>query len=359
MAFTRSNNETYIIAEIGQNHNGDINIAKKLIDQLDRYPYDETTGNRLNKVNAIKLTKRELMEELTPEASGKAYNSVHAFGKTYGEHREFLELSYEDHVELGHYIKARGFDFIETLCSISTLKLLEMGAPIDRIKVASRDLTNIPLLHAISKTDLPVILSTGMATEKEVGVALECFHNSEKRVTLLHCISEYPAKFHNIKLMGMEYLGVNPNIREIGYSDHSIGTHIAVAAVAMGAQVIEKHVTLSREMKGTDHVGSLEPQEFFRMVHDIRTLELAFGRYEFPTHEAADEARVKLGRSVAYRRELPKGRMLRMSDIHMVSPGDGLPWNARWGVVGQKLIRDVSRNEHVDLSHLTLDVSGI
>lgn len=353
MAFTRSNNEVYIIAEIGQNHNGDINIAKKLIDQLDRYPYDETTGNRLNKVNAIKLTKRDLLEELTPEAFNKPYNSAHAFGKTYGEHREFLELSYEEHVELGHYVKERGFDFIETMCSPATLSLLTMGAPVDRIKVASRDLTNIPLLHAIDDTNLPVILSTGMATEEEVGRALGCIGDSERKVTLLHCVSEYPAKFHNIKLMGMEYLEVNPNIKEIGYSDHSIGTHIAVAAVAMGAQVIEKHVTLSRDMKGTDHAGSLETQEFFQMVHDIRTLELAFGKYQFPTHEAADEARVKLGRSLAYKKDLVKGTPVVAANLHMISPGDGINWNDRWGVIGLKLTRDVNRNEHVDLSHLT------
>jgi len=145
-----TNNETYIIAEIGQNHNGDVQIAKKIIDQLDRYPYDEISGNRLNKVNAIKLTKRDLTEELSEEGMKKPYTGKHSFGATYGEHREFLELSYEQHVELGHYIKSKGFELVETLCSVKTLKLLDM-IKVDKVKVASRDLTNIPLFESSSK----------------------------------------------------------------------------------------------------------------------------------------------------------------------------------------------------------------
>ena len=121
--FKQSKNETFIIAEIGQNHNGDINIAKKIINQLDRYSYDEINGNRFNKVNAIKLTKRDLSEELSKSGMEKPYINSNSFGKTYGEHREFLELSYNEHVELGKYIKSKGFEFIENLLNLLMLLL--------------------------------------------------------------------------------------------------------------------------------------------------------------------------------------------------------------------------------------------
>ena len=122
--FKKNKKETYIIAEIGQNHNGDVALAKKLIDQLDRYPYDEITGNRFNKVNAIKLTKRDLSEELSKEGMGRPYITPNSFGATYGEHREYLELSYKEHAELGKYIKSKGFEFIETLCSVKCLEIV-------------------------------------------------------------------------------------------------------------------------------------------------------------------------------------------------------------------------------------------
>ena len=143
--FKKTKNETYIIAEIGQNHNGDIEICKKLIDQLDQYPYDEVTGERLNKVNAIKLIKRDLEEEMSKEVLNRPYNSPNSFGKTYWEHREYLEFTYEQHIELGKYIKSKGFDFVNTLCSPKTLSLLDTSN-IDIVKVASKDLTNIPFL---------------------------------------------------------------------------------------------------------------------------------------------------------------------------------------------------------------------
>ena len=145
MSLVKSNKEVYIIAEIGQNHNGDINIAKKIINQLDRYPYDEINGNRFNKVNAIKLTKRDLDEELSKEGMEKSYSGKNSFGATYGEHRKFLELTYKQHAKLGEYIKSKGFEFVETLCSVKCLSLLDI-VKVDKIKIASRDLTNIPLI---------------------------------------------------------------------------------------------------------------------------------------------------------------------------------------------------------------------
>jgi len=344
MSFIKADKETYIIAEIGQNHNGDINIAKKIVDQLDRYPYDEITGNRLNRVNSIKLTKRDLTEELSKEGMEKPYEGKHSFGKTYGEHREFLELSYEEHAELAAYIKSKGFDFVETFCSIKTLGLLGL-VPIDKIKVASRDLTNIPLLTEIAQHPHDVILSTGMASKQDLIEALTIFINAKKtNISVLHCLSQYPAEYSRINLNTITYLNTWLVNKTIGYSDHSLGTHIPVAAVAMGAKIIEKHVTLDTNMKGTDHAGSADIETFHQMVHDIRTLDQAMGNVEMYRDQSVERATEKLERSLATNKDLAKGHLLQEEDFHMISPGNGLKWEDRHKITGTKTEHFVPKN---------------
>jgi len=350
--FRQNNNETYIIAEIGQNHNGDINIAKKIIDQLDRYPYDEITGDRLNKTNAIKLTKRDLTEELSVEGLAKPYTGENSFGPTYGEHREFLELSYREHAELGAYIKKKGFDFVETLCSVKTLKLLDMCA-VDKIKVASRDLTNIPLIEALAVRPEPIILSTGMANEVDLQIALDIFNRNNKfNISILHCLSQYPAEYKKLNLNTIKYLATYKNQEyTIGYSDHSLGTHIPVAAVALGAEVIEKHVTLDTNMKGTDHAGSANIETFHKMVHDIRTLEMSLGEYELYADPVTEGAKRKLERSLATKNDLTKGQLITEKDIHMISPGDGYKWDDKELFIGKRVSKFTKKN-----TILTLDI---
>ena len=345
--FKKNKNETYIIAEIGQNHNGDINIAKKIIDQLDRYPYDEITGNRFNKVNAIKLTKRDLSEELSKEGMERPYTGPNSFGPTYGKHREFLELTYEEHVELGNYIKSKGFDFIETLCSVKCLKLLDM-VKVDKIKVASRDLTNIPLIEALSERSEPIIISTGMADEHDMLTALNILNPDEDKlnISILHCLSQYTAEYNNLNLNTIKYLNEYYNeVFRIGYSDHSLGTHIPVAAVAMGAEIIEKHVTLDTKMKGTDHPGSANIETFIKMVHDIRALEFSLG--ECTTMEcnpSVNNAKTKLERSLAFNKDLKKGHIIKEEDLHMISPGDGYKWEDRKLFIDCELKNNVEYN---------------
>lgn len=335
MSFKRSNEEVYIIAEIGQNHNGDINIAKKLIDQIDRYTYDEITGDRFNKANAIKLTKRDLSEELSKEGMERSYDGPNSFGPTYGEHREFLELSYEDHVELGNYIKAKGFEFVQTLCSVKTLKLLDM-VKVDKIKVASRDLTNIPLIEGLAKRSEDVILSTGMADEKDLATALEIFKlHGKENISVLHCLSQYPAEYSKLNLRTINWLKDNYKEYNIGYSDHSLGTHIPVAAVAMGANIIEKHVTLDRAMKGTDHKGSADMITFHDLVHDIRSLEFSLGKSIINRDPAVKIAKEKLERSLAWKVDVEVGETITEDMFHMISPGNGLKWKDRLTLINQ------------------------
>ena len=344
MALIKSNIETYVIAEIGQNHNGDISIAKKLIDQLDRYTYDEHSGDRYNKCNGIKLTKRDLDEELSKEGMQRPYKGRNSFGPTYGEHREFLELSYEDHVELGNYIKSKGFEFVQTLCSVKTLKLLDM-IEVDQIKVASRDLTNIPLIQALAKRPEPIILSTGMADEKDLDTVIDIFNSSNKHnISILHCVSQYPAEYGNLNLNTINWLEEHYAKYTIGYSDHSLGTHIPVAAVARGAQIIEKHVTLDTSMKGTDHKGSADMDTFHKMMHDIRSLEFSMGEWDMFRSNAVSAAREKLERSLAFKVSLDVGDTIKEEDLHMISPGNGYKWEDRHNFIGMMVNRPVEPN---------------
>ena len=153
---------TYIIGEIGQNHNGSVDIAKAIVDVATLKVRDKLFNRDLKGIDAIKLTKRDLNEELTASAMNRPYDSPNAFAPTYGEHRQILELSNEEHFEVYKYVKSKGIDFVETLCSKGCLSLLNLFQP-DYLKVASRDLTNLPLLEALAETKIPIIISTGMA----------------------------------------------------------------------------------------------------------------------------------------------------------------------------------------------------
>src|SRR5690606_330337 len=161
---------TYVIGEIGQNHNGSVDIAKLLVDVVSRPVYDKLFGTELPVMNAVKLTKRDLNQELSKSQMERPYDNPNSFGKTYGEHREFLELSDEEHFEVYKYAKSKGLDFVETLCATGCLSMLKLFTP-DKLKVASRDLTNLPLLEALAETKIPIIVSTGMAGKKELDEA--------------------------------------------------------------------------------------------------------------------------------------------------------------------------------------------
>src|SRR5512133_2212876 len=269
-------NHAYIIGEIGQNHNGDVEIAKKLIDVVSEPVIDKLFGKELMPTNAVKLTRRDLNEELSASEMHRPYDNPNSFGKTYGEHRAFLELNDEQHFEIYRYAKSKGLEFVETLCAKGCLSMLKLFTP-DRLKVASRDLTNLPLLEAMAETKIPIILSTGMTGKKELDDALKIITKYHSNISILHCLSQYPSEYQNINLRSIQFLKENYPQYTIGYSDHSIGILMPAVAVGLGAEIIEKHITLDRSMKGTDHRGSLEPEGIWRMVRDIRNTEYAIG----------------------------------------------------------------------------------
>jgi sialic acid synthase len=334
----------YIIGEIGQNHNGSVDIAKMLIDVVSRPIIDKLFDKELKSMDAVKLTKRDLSQELSDSQMNKPYLTQNSFGKTYGEHRKFLELSNEQHHELFNYSKQKGLDFIETLCSIGCLSLLKVFTP-DKLKVASRDLTNIPLLSALSETKIPIIISTGMAGRKELDVAVDLISKYHTKISILHCVFQYPTEYQNVNLKTIEFLKNNYSDYTIGYSDHTIGVATPLAAVAMGAEIIEKHITIDRQMKGTDQLGSLAIDGIYRMVRDIRNLELSLGYEDIFIDDNVKSASVKLERSIATNKALEAGDIINESDIHLLSPGNGFKWSEKNNVIGKKVLKAIPKNE--------------
>jgi 3-deoxy-D-glycero-D-galacto-nononate 9-phosphate synthase len=294
---------TYIIGEIGQNHNGSVELAKVIIDLASREIKDEVFGNVLKGMDAVKLTKRDLKQELSKSQMDRIYDSPHSFGRTYGEHREKLELNDEEHYEVYLYAKEKGLDFVETLCAVGCLSMLRYFTP-DKLKVASRDLTNLPLLAALAETKIPMIVSTGMAGKKELDDAIAVITKYHSDLSILHCVSQYPTEPKNVNLNTIPYLMKHYKDFVIGYSDHTIGISTPVAAVAMGAKIIEKHITLDRRMKGTDQAGSLGPDGVHRMVRDIRLLDQSMGIEDIFIVPETAVAKEKLERSIATNKDI-------------------------------------------------------
>lgn len=336
--------QTYIIGEIGQNHNGSVDIAKLIVELVARSVREDVFGIDLRPMDAVKLTKRDLKEELAASQMNRPYNNPNSFGATYGEHRAFLELSDEQHHEVFRFAKSQGLDFVETLCSRGCLSLLKLFTP-DYLKVASRDLTNLPLLEAMAETKIPMILSTGMGGKAELDEALAMITKYHSEISILHCVSQYPTHPDNLNLKTIAYLKKHYGQYKIGFSDHTIGIAAPVVAVGMGAEIIEKHITIDRHMKGTDQLGSLGPDGVNRMIRDIRIAECWLGEEKLEIESDVAEARIKLERSIATNRVLQPGETITEKDIHLLSPGDGFKWSEKEKVLGKKVLRQLPADE--------------
>jgi len=319
---------TYIIAEIGQNHNGEIRLAKKLIDMA------ADCG-----ANAVKFQKRDIPSELTKEAFNKPYDNPNSFGITYGDHRMFLELDESQHSELKEYALAKGITYFCTPCDVPSVELLErIDCPF--YKVASRDLTNLPLLEALGKTKKPIIISTGMAGLEDIDIALDTLNLEKDNLIILQCTSQYPCAIENVNLKAMDTLKEKYGCI-IGFSDHTSGVVISSAASVLGASVIEKHITLSRTMKGTDQPGSLEKAGLTKLVEYIRACEIALGDGVKVINPVTKTAKIKLARSITSKIDIAKGTVLTDNMICLKSPGDGIKWNDRSTIVGKKALINI------------------
>lgn len=337
--------KTRVVAEIGQNHSGSMEIARALIDMAaDPRPADMRDGPHYS-CWGVKFTKRDLAHELTESAMRAPYHSRHAFGETYADHRCRLELSDSQLAELYRHATGLGLHYMITFCHPNNRSVLKHFTP-DRLKVASRDLTNGPLLEALAETGIPITLSTGMATRFEIDRALDIVTRHHEKIVLYVCTSAYPCPPEHLNLSRIHTLK-EAYPYPVGLSDHSIGIAIATSAVAMGAEWIEKHVTLDRTMRGTDQAGSMERDGMYRVLRNITELELALGTGAFHPPSSVEAARGKLERSLAATRDLEAGHVITLDDLELLSPGTGVGWHDRWMVVGKTLRRKVPRGELV------------
>lgn len=307
------NYDTFVIAEIGQNHNGDVNTAKQLIDLAVDCNAD-----------AVKFQKRDLASELSEAAAKKPYDNPNSFGETYMDHREFLELSVSELKELKDYADKLGIIFFVTPCDVKSLEGME-SIDVPFFKVASRDLTNIPLLEGLSKIDKPVIISTGMSNGLEIETAIRILKKKKNQLIIMQCTSEYPTKIENVNL------NVISSYRQkygyiIGLSDHTPGLITSIAGSVLGANIIEKHITLSRAMKGSDHAGSLEKDGLRRVVSYLKTIKLARGNGIKTIPNSVQPFKEKLARSITSKINISKGEILTEEMITLKSPGNGIKW---------------------------------
>lgn len=329
---------TFIIAEAGVNHNGDIGLAKKLIDEAVRAGADAVKFQTFVPENVISIfaEKAPYQIEMTG-AEGSQLDMVKKFF-----------LPFERFAELCDYSKEKGIMFLSTPFDIDSLEFLEtLDIPI--IKVPSGEIVNLPLLLAIATLQKPVILSTGMSNMEEVRFARSTLlDNGAASVCLLHCNTEYPTPFEDANLKAMlaleqEFGG------DVGYSDHTLGIEAPIAAVAMGAKVIEKHFTLDKKMEGPDHASSIEPDELVAMVKAIRNIELALGlQAKAPTE--SEKKNISIARkSIVAGRDILAGEVFSKNNLAIKRPGTGISPTRWFEVIGQVAKRDFIYDELIEL----------
>jgi sialic acid synthase len=305
--------DCYVVAEIGHNHQGSVDSAKQLFDAA------KTAG-----AHAVKLQKRHNRSLYTHDLYNKPYENENSYGATYGEHREYLEFDRAQYQELKAYAAEIDITFFATafdLPSADFLADLDMPA----FKVASADLINTPLLRHVAAVGKPVILSTGGATLDDVRRGFDTVAEINPEVAVLQCTAGYPAEWDELDLRVIGTYRELFGSAVVGLSSHDNGIAMAVAAYVLGARIIEKHFTLNRALKGTDHRFSLEPQGLRKMVRDLTRTRVALGDGSKTMYTSETEPIVKMAKKLVAARDLPAGHTLTADDLAMKSPGDGLP----------------------------------
>jgi len=321
---------TYIIAEIGINHQGDVEIARQLI-----------TAAAEAGADAVKFQKRSIERILTKEGLEMPYENRNSFGKTYGEHKYALELSEDDYRALKQYSDEHGVDFIASGWDEESIDFLdELGVPF--FKMASADLSNLPLLQHTAAKGKPMIISTGMADMSMVETAVQNISESGVPLAILQCTSTYPASFNEINLNVLSTMTQSFPDHVIGYSGHELGIAITEAAVALGAKIVERHFTLDRTMKGGDHAASLEPGGFSKLVRDIRHIEDARGSFKKDVQESEIPVYKKLAKSVVSATDIRSGDLLTAEMLTTKGPGSGISPARIKELIGKRVKHDVA-----------------
>ncbi len=330
--------KTVIIAEAGVNHNGDLELAKQMVKTA------KESGADIVKFQTAKLeslvSKSAPMAEYQKENTGRTESQMDMLKR--------LLLPYDDFTILARYCDEVGIQFLSTPFDIDSVDFLSsLGCKL--WKIPSGEITNLPYLERVGKQRQSIILSTGMSTLNEIQEALNVLYDSGAgKITLLHCTTEYPAPFETVNLKAMLTLKEKFHT-DVGYSDHTMGIEIPIAAVTMGATVIEKHFTLSRGMEGPDQKASLEPEELKSMVSAIRNIELAIGDGKKRPMPSEATNMIVARKSIIAKRPITRGEILTEENITTKRPGTGISpmkWNE---VIGTKAIRDFSEDEMIEL----------
>ncbi|KAF6726525.1 Sialic acid synthase [Oryzias melastigma] len=330
------NHPCFIIAEIGQNHQGDIEIAKKMIKVA------KDSG-----ADCAKFQKSELEYKFNKRALERPYNSKNSWGKTYGEHKRHLEFSHEQYRELQRYAADVGISFTASGMDEMAVEFLhEINVPF--FKVGSGDTNNFPYLEKTAKKGRPMVVSSGMQSMETMRRVYRTVKEHNPNFAILQCTSAYPLEAEDVNLRVItEYQKEFPDI-PIGYSGHESGINISVAAVALGAKVLERHITLDKTWKGSDHEASLDPSELAELVRSVRLVERALGtgiKRMLPCEKACHD---KLGKSVVAKVRIPKGSVLTLDMLAVkVAEPMGFPAEDIFQLVGNKVKEDIEEDESI------------
>jgi sialic acid synthase len=323
----------YVIAEIGHNHQGSLEKAKELFRQA------KAAG-----AHAVKLQKRDNRALYTRAAYDRPYDNENSFGATYGEHREFLEFGEREYRELQAYAAELGIDFFSTAFDLASADFLE-GLKVPAYKIASGDIKSLPLLKHVASFGKPIVISTGGALLEDVQRAYDAIMPINPQLAILQCTAGYPAAWEELDLRVISLFRERFPGAVIGFSSHDNGISMPVAAFVLGARIVEKHFTLNRAMKGTDHAFSLEPVGLRKMVRDLERTHLALGDGMKKIYESERAPILKMGKSLVVAHDLPAGHVIGAKDIVMKSPGGGIPPYELDKVLGRLTLKPLAQDD--------------
>lgn len=334
---------TYIIAEIGVNHNNSFHIAKKLVNLAKKAGADAVKFQTFSAEN--------LAQKYTSKVSYQKKNATNK-QESHFQMLKNLEFSKENHLKIFSYCKKKKIDFISTPYDVDSAKFLNK-LNVKFFKVASADLIDHKLHNYLSKTNKKVIISTGMATIGEIYNTLKIYSKKKKikNIALMHCVSNYPCKDNSLNLLNIRNLIDKFNLK-VGFSDHSTGFIPSGLSIALGARIIEKHLTVSNNMKGPDHKASLNGKNFIKFVKNIRNVENILGSYNKKIQPEELEMKKISRKALYYSRDLNKGTILKENDIKPLRPPQGILANNFFYFLGKKLISNVRANKKLNFNHV-------
>ncbi len=331
--------KTLIIAEVGTNHNGKLDMAYKYVDKAIQIGADivkfQTSIPKLGISKFAKKAKYQINENKEESQLKMA---------------EKISLKFDDFFKLKKYCKKKGIEFLTTPFDFESIKLLRK-LNVKRVKIPSGEVNNLPYLIEIAKMNKEIILSTGMSNLKEVLFAIKIlkkFSKKKIKISVLHCTTQYPAPFQDLNLNVIKTLKKKINC-DIGYSDHSPGIEAAIAAVALGAKVIEKHLTFNRKMKGPDHKASLEPDEFSLMVKSIRNIEKSLGNSQKKITKSELNNIIIARKSIVAKTFIKKGEKLSSNNITVKRPFTGLSPMKWFKVIGKKAKKNFNEDDLIEI----------